>query len=236
MWNTMFFQKTTLCDLGLQVQLGHTPGIHCPTSECGNQDFVVIHMNGIHMVGVDFCRCQLIPHHKQLLRIAWWPKTPINPKTCVTMECLWQFHLLNLKANVTTFGYYGTLRHMTDNLGLEQIPVSYCSHCVESILITVFRISSMPLRSWHVNSDIPRCSNATCVHMILEAYWPWPPVLLLSLAELVPFLISIYHGAGMMFSQKERKYFYLHMIDACIRLQVALYTSIGHGCKLPAQK
>ena len=45
------------------------------------------------------------------------------------MECLHQFHLLNLKANVTTFGYYGTLMHITDNLGLEQIPAGLCSLC-----------------------------------------------------------------------------------------------------------
>ena len=40
------------------------------------------------------------------------------------MECLQQVHLLNLKANVMAFGYYGSLLYMMDNLGLEHIPVS----------------------------------------------------------------------------------------------------------------
>lgn len=120
----MFFQRTTLCDVGLHVQLGHAPGEHCSTSERGHKDFVTIHTNGIHLVAIDFCRCHGLLHHKQLLRIAWWPGTPINPKMCATMECLRQFHLLNLKANITAFGYYGSLLHMTDNLGLERIPVS----------------------------------------------------------------------------------------------------------------
>lgn len=89
---------------------------------------MVIHTNGIHMVDINYCRCHSVPRHKQLLRIGWWPATPTNPKTCTTMECLRQFHLLNLKANVTTFGYYGALAHMTDNLGVEKIPVSHRSH------------------------------------------------------------------------------------------------------------
>ena len=40
------------------------------------------------------------------------------------MECLQQFHILNLKANVTAFGYYSSLMHMMDNLGLNYILVS----------------------------------------------------------------------------------------------------------------
>lgn len=40
------------------------------------------------------------------------------------MECLWQLHILNLKANITAFGYYGSLMYMMDNLGLNHIPVS----------------------------------------------------------------------------------------------------------------
>lgn len=124
MWNTAFFQKTTLRELGLRIQLGHAPGVRCPTSENGHKDFTVIHTNGVHSVSIDFCRCRLVPHYKHLLRIAWWPATPLYPKTCATMECLRQFHLLNLKANVTTFGYYGALLHMMDNMSLEEIPVS----------------------------------------------------------------------------------------------------------------
>lgn len=142
----MFFQMTTLCDLGLRVQLGHSTGTQCPTSEHGNE-IMVIHTNSIHFVGIDFCRCHSVPHHKQLLCIAWWPATLLNPKTCVTMECPWQFHLLNLKANVTTFGYYGALLHMMDNLGLEHILVSYCFQFVILMVIIVFRINFPHLRS-----------------------------------------------------------------------------------------
>lgn len=96
---------------------------------------MVIHTNGIHMVGVDFCRCRGVPHHKQLLRIAWWPATPLAPKTCATMECLRQFHLLNLQANVTAFGYYSALQHLSDNVGLEQFPVSHLPHSVIHVCI-----------------------------------------------------------------------------------------------------
>ena len=170
-----------------------------------NKDFVVIHMNGIHMVSVDFCHCQLIPHYKHLLCIAWWPGTLINLKTCATRGCLQQFHLLNLKANVTTFSYYGMLRHMTDNLGLEQIPISYHFDWVESILIGIFRINSMPSCSWHTNSDIPRCWSVMHMYVILEVHQPQFLAPLLSPSELALFLISTYCVTGMMCTQKEHK-------------------------------
>ena len=132
----MFFQKTTLRDQGLQIQLGHVPGVHCPTLEWGHKDFIVIHTNGIHLVNVDFCHCWGVLHFKQLLCITWWPATPTNPKTCTTMDCLQQFHLLNLQSSVTVFGYYSALQYMSDNVGLERIPVSQCSCKLEDVLIS----------------------------------------------------------------------------------------------------
>lgn len=120
----MFFGWTSFKDLGLCVQLGHPPATPCHTSAAGRDDFVVINTNSIHHVQVDWCRCHGIDHCIQLLRIGWWPSTPLQPQSCATMEMLQQFQLLNLQGKLTGFSYYQSLDYMSDNTGLYPLPVS----------------------------------------------------------------------------------------------------------------
>ena len=119
MWNGLYFQRSSLKTLGLRVQLGHPPGRFCPTKQPGHKDFAVIDTNGIHSVAVDFCRCVQVEHRSQLLRIGWWPATPLEPQTCATMAVLRHFHLLNLQGNVTGYSFYRALEYQTDNTGLN---------------------------------------------------------------------------------------------------------------------
>jgi len=123
MWNGSFFQRITLRDLGLHVQLGHAFGESCPTWLAANATFHVIHSNGIHHVAINQCRCHGIPLYKQLLRIGWWPATPLNPRSAATFEVLRHFHLLNLQGKVTGYSFYQTLVYQTDNTGLNPPPV-----------------------------------------------------------------------------------------------------------------
>ena len=127
MWNGEFFQRTALRDLGLRVQLGHAFGHSCPTRLAVNVTFRVIHSNGIHHVAVDQCRCHGTPLYKQLLRIGWWPATPIDPRTAATFEVLRHFQLLNLQGKVTGYSFYQALEYQTDNTGLSPPPVSSLS-------------------------------------------------------------------------------------------------------------
>ena len=123
MWNGSFFQRTTLRDLGLRLQLGHAYGRACPTQSPANANFRVIHSNGIYHVAVDQCRCHGLPLNKQLLRIGWWPATPLKPKSAATFEVLRHFHLLNLQGKVTGYSFYQALEYQTDNTGLHPPPV-----------------------------------------------------------------------------------------------------------------
>jgi hypothetical protein len=123
MWNGLFFQRTTLRDQGLRVQLGHAYGRSCPTKLPANVGFRVIHSNGIHHVAIDQCRCHGMDFYKQLLQIGWWPGTPLEPKTAATFEVLNHFHILNLQGKVTGYSFYRTLEYQTDNTGLEPPPV-----------------------------------------------------------------------------------------------------------------
>lgn len=125
MWNGLFFQRSSLKDLGLRVQLGHPPGRFCPTKEPGHKHFTVINSNAIHSIAVDFCRCTPVPHQIQLLRMGWWPATPLEPQTCATMSVLCHFHLLNLQGKVTGYSFYRTLEYQTDNTGLNVPSVSF---------------------------------------------------------------------------------------------------------------
>lgn len=132
MWNGLFFQRTSLKELGLRVQLGHPPGQFCHTRDKGRDDFTVVHTNGIHLVQVDWCRCEGVEHHTQLLRIGWWPATPLQPQSCATLEVLRQFHVLNLQGKLTGFSFYRSLEFLTDNTGLRKLPVSLAFNSIAS--------------------------------------------------------------------------------------------------------
>lgn len=51
------FQKTTLKDLGLRIQLGHHPGDHCANPVTAGKKMVVVHTNSIHPAAIDYCGC-----------------------------------------------------------------------------------------------------------------------------------------------------------------------------------
>ena len=123
MWNGLFFQRVTLRDLGLRVQLGHAFGRSCRTALAAHANFRVIHTNGIHHVALDQCRCHGVELSKQLLQIGWWPGTPLEPKTAATFNVLHHFHLLNLQGKVTGYSFYRALEFQTDNTGLDPPPV-----------------------------------------------------------------------------------------------------------------
>ena len=158
MWNGLFFQCTTLRDLGLWIQLGHAYGRSCPTRSPANATFRVIHSNGIHHVAIDQCRCHGLLLNKQLLRIGWWPATPLKPRSAATFEVLWHFHLLNLQGKVTGYSFYQALEYQMDNTRLQPPPVR------SWLLIYVFcywlwndRIDQKLSWQWFGNGIISRC-------------------------------------------------------------------------------
>ena len=68
-WNGFFFEKSTLQDAGLRIQLGHG-GAKCIAPAPGPSKFIIVNVSGIHNVAIDYCDCRtngIIPHHIQLL-------------------------------------------------------------------------------------------------------------------------------------------------------------------------
>ncbi|KDQ23968.1 hypothetical protein PLEOSDRAFT_1048888, partial [Pleurotus ostreatus PC15] len=118
-----YFEKCTLRDLGLRIQLGHPRTITCPIVKRGHIDFVVIHVNGIHLVDVDFCDCPgSLDHFEQLLDVGWWPSSPLEPQTATTFPLLRLFHNLNLQGCIPATDFYRALEQLHNGDGLVQLP------------------------------------------------------------------------------------------------------------------
>ncbi|KAJ7243672.1 hypothetical protein C8J57DRAFT_1036551, partial [Mycena rebaudengoi] len=101
------FVKRPLWELGLRVQLGpHQPGEVCPSSYEVAKESVVYDLLGIHVVNVNFCKCEPGVHpRQQLLRACWWPAMIINPQTCATFNLLRFFQILNCLGKIPVYDY-----------------------------------------------------------------------------------------------------------------------------------
>jgi hypothetical protein len=132
-----FFQRTTHQSLGLRIQLGHKCGISCPFRTPGHKDFVVLHVNGIHVLNIDFCGCDgALAAHGQLLEVGWWPSTPLEPQSAASMAILRSFHVLNLQGQISPMDFYRGLEQMTCGDGLSRVPVSmlfYHMFCITDL-------------------------------------------------------------------------------------------------------
>ncbi|OJT05680.1 hypothetical protein TRAPUB_3498 [Trametes pubescens] len=118
-WTGEYFERVPLKALGVRVQLGHEPGEVCLDRKTApRNDFVLLDVLGIHEITLDYCGCHLAqPHHKQLLRAAWYPATSVNPKTATTFRLLEVFHTLSNQSKVSGWEYYCALAQRTDNTG-----------------------------------------------------------------------------------------------------------------------
>ena len=123
----------SLKSLGLRIQLGHLDGICNLPQPAFNDNFVVIHADGIHEVAVDYCGCQQsIPKTIQLLRARLFPSTVIDPKTAATFQVLNAFQMLSFTSKVSAYEFYQALARRTDNTGTSTPPVRLHVRCFSS--------------------------------------------------------------------------------------------------------
>ncbi|KAJ8596339.1 hypothetical protein M405DRAFT_702942, partial [Rhizopogon salebrosus TDB-379] len=57
----------------------------------------------------------------QLLRVHWFPATPLEPQTCATFDVLRLFHTVNLQGHLSGYDFYKSLEFMTNPTGLNAI-------------------------------------------------------------------------------------------------------------------
>jgi hypothetical protein len=123
-WNGSFFERVGLCNLGLVVQLGHTPGSSCPSMRRGKFKFTLIDVNGIHNIAVQFCQCDSrVEHRQQLMRVCWWPATARDPSTCATFNVIRLFQNMNSLGKISSYHFLCSLELLTNADGLNPPPV-----------------------------------------------------------------------------------------------------------------
>lgn len=118
------FERISLKDLGLRIQLGHWNDVNrrCSVPEPAiADDFVIIDIHGVHKVALDYCGCGRGGHPTaQLLRAQLWPATTTNPKTAATFAVLRHYHLLSFESKCSALEFYNSLARQTNNLGFKK--------------------------------------------------------------------------------------------------------------------
>ncbi|KAF7294445.1 CxC2 domain-containing protein [Mycena kentingensis (nom. inval.)] len=126
-WNGRFWVKTSLCELGLVVQLGHG-GFPCPFPDVFVRNMTVIDAPLIHTIRLRYCACNRshnISDIQQLLRYGWYPATVIEPRTCTTFRTLQAFRLYNVVGNLNVTDFVAAMERMTNAMvssGLFRVP------------------------------------------------------------------------------------------------------------------
>ncbi|KAJ6448587.1 hypothetical protein C8R45DRAFT_1132896 [Mycena sanguinolenta] len=119
-WTGSSFERRTLKDMGLQIQLGHWHDLDrvCPLPQpAAGNDFVIIDSHGVHSVNLDFCNCgRGGAPTVQLLRARLWPATTTNPRTAATFAVLRRHHLLSLESKCAALEFYQSLARESDNV------------------------------------------------------------------------------------------------------------------------
>ncbi|TFK63616.1 hypothetical protein BDN72DRAFT_872268 [Pluteus cervinus] len=131
-WNGFCFEFSSLKSLGLVFQLGHPIGEICskPIPSPDN-DFVVIHINGIHEVSVNFCKCHDAPErHIQVLRYGWFPATTHHPRTAASLAVLKHFQIHSFESKCSALEFYQALVRLGDNTGIQPVRDRYRSFLV----------------------------------------------------------------------------------------------------------
>jgi hypothetical protein len=141
-WNGHFFAGTTLRQLGLVIQLGHSPDPKkspdspqpeklCLCPRRARTGFVVVDVDSVQEVEIAYCQCQhtdiVGDSWQQLMRRRLFPATIIEPHTAFTFRCLAFFHNLTLHGKLTPYEYYIAVERNTDGSGLQAPKRRYSS-------------------------------------------------------------------------------------------------------------
>lgn len=127
-WNGDFYENVEPKDMGLDIQLAHRPGETCDMRSQHTQDkFTIIHNNGVKIVRMHFCKCDLaghVPGYAQLLRWRLWPATCQDPESATTFETLDTFHRLSLLGKLNGYDFVRAIEAATDGALIKGIAVS----------------------------------------------------------------------------------------------------------------
>lgn len=119
----------TVCELGLEMHLGHD-GKRCRFSSGVLRNVVVVHERGQSTLKVGFCQCKVgedgetVPEPLQLLAEKLWPGSWKQPRTAFTFGVLDMHELLSRQATISTQDFYQHLRRRTNGTRPDTVDVS----------------------------------------------------------------------------------------------------------------
>ncbi|KAJ3500512.1 hypothetical protein NMY22_g19238 [Coprinellus aureogranulatus] len=138
-WNGVCFDKVSLKSLGLRIQLGHPTGEECRQRQPSkSDDFVILDIDAVHEVGLDYCGCGKtdMDHVGQLIERRLFPATVLQPKTAATFRLLEFFKILQYESKISPFEVFTTMSWLTDNTGLVEVKVRGMSSLEHSQFLT----------------------------------------------------------------------------------------------------
>ena len=111
--------------MGLVVQLNHL-GIYCECPTPCHSTMLIIHVNGIHNIAIQYCGCsKAIPQHLQLLHRGLYLASQLSVKTCASFQVLDLLHKLALAMKSLTYDFYRMLKKLTNNMGINVPKLCY---------------------------------------------------------------------------------------------------------------
>ena len=131
-WTGTFFRKSSLRNIGHKLQLGHPPGDTCTSPQRSTRPFTVIHTNGIHLVDVWFCGCNLATQYgdrvEQLMLRRLFPATTTDPQTASTFALLESAHVLSVQSKLSLYDFYISIETLTDATHISGVKVGVRRH------------------------------------------------------------------------------------------------------------
>jgi len=125
-WIGTHFEKTTLCDLGYILHLGHN-NHPCPNclrdSHCLT---TIVHSNSVQEACIMYCHCFQAPSNiDQLCQVCLFPATMVQPQTIFTFDTLDDFLAHMHASKKSAYDHYSALRSWTDGACPENVPVRF---------------------------------------------------------------------------------------------------------------
>lgn len=107
--------------------LGHSAsGLGCPEDDntFGDRQMTLIHVNGVFVHCVRFCRCQgAIPEHEQLFGHRLFPSSFDRPQTAFTLDVLEYYGIDAMECKTSAQSFFHKLRRVTNNAFPDELPV-----------------------------------------------------------------------------------------------------------------
>jgi CxC2 like cysteine cluster associated with KDZ transposases len=126
-WQDGSFENVSLSELGFVFMLGHSAsGLGCPEDDntFGDRQMTLIHVNGVFVHCVRFCRCQgAIPEHEQLFGHRLFPSSFDRPQTAFTLDVLEYYGIDAMECKTSAQSFFHKLRRVTNNAFPDELPV-----------------------------------------------------------------------------------------------------------------